>query len=79
MLGLQQGQIFTEDVTFGEFMRESRENPYSMARLQAVLAQMEHESNHNPNYLFILERFHFSYNTFAKNWSIYRSIEERPG
>ena len=77
MLRRQQGQIFTEDVTFGEFMRESRENPYSMTRLQGVLARMEHESIHNASYIYILERFHFSYNTFAKNWSIYRSIEER--
>lgn len=77
MLRLHQGRIFAEDVTFGEFMLESRENPYSMTRLHAVLAQLERESIHNPDYVYILERFHFSYNTFAKNWCIYRSIEER--
>jgi hypothetical protein len=76
-LTLAHGEIFAEDRTFGDFMRESRTNPYSMDRLEATLDRIERKASQDPRYVYILERFHFSYNTFARDWSIYRSIEKR--
>ena len=75
MLG--RGEIFSEEVTFGDFMQESREDPYSIVRLETTLAKIEHEARRDTRYVYVLERFHFSYNTFAHEWSIYHSIEKR--
>lgn len=74
---LADGGVFPEEVTFGEFVRESRTDPTSLARLESVLAEVETRSRGRRDYFYVLERFHHSYFAFSLDWGIYAGIERR--
>lgn len=67
-------KIFSEDITFGDFMTEIKENKTKNKLFR--LHEINNKIKETNDKVIILERFHLSYYAITGNWEQYKIIDE---